>query len=305
VIKEEDMRRFSLAFFLLFSCVSFSADRDFNGRWDITAKDSDRKRAWWLEVSGAGTSSLSGMFVGAPGGQLDKLTAIKIENGQLEFSVKPDRVHKARLVNGKLEGTVAQTSWTGVRAPKLSPGDPKKHKEGTPVELFNGRDLTGWKPVVDGRPAWRVEDGLLRNGDGASDLVTDQKFWNFKLHAEYRIGPKSNSGIGLRGRYEIQIFDDNGAPPSAHGNGALYSRIAPVINASKPPGEWQVLDITLLGNQLSVILNEAKIIDRGEIHGLTAMAIDPNEAEPGPFVIQGDHGLVEFRRLTVTPLEKK
>jgi hypothetical protein len=245
------------------------------------------------------------MFVGAPGGQLDKISAIKIENGELQFSIKPDRVYKARFVGGKLEGEVAQTLWTGVRAPKLGPDSPKKFSAGKPVELFNGSDLSGWKPVIEGRAGWRVEDGLLKNGDGASDLVTEQKFWNFKLHAEYRIGPKSNSGIGLRGRYEIQIFDDHGAPPSAHGNGALYSRIAPVINASKPPGEWQVFDVTLLGNQLTVILNEAKIIDRGEIQGLTAMAIDPNEAEPGPIVIQGDHGPVEFRRLTLTPLEKK
>ena len=112
------------------------------------------------------------------------------------------------------------------------------------------------------------------------------------------------SGVKFEGHYEIQIFDDNGQPPSLHGNGALYSRIAPVVNASKPPGEWQIMEITLLGNQLTVILNEAKIIDRSEIKGLTAIAIDPNEAEPGPFVIQGDHGPVEFRRLTVTPLEK-
>src|SRR4051812_37772242 len=115
------MRRFGVTFFLLFSCLSFGADKDFNGRWDIAPKDSDRKRAWWLEVNGAGTPAISGMFVGAPGGQLDKIAEIKVENGELQFSIKPDRVYKARLVNGKLEGEVAQTHWTGVRAPKLGP----------------------------------------------------------------------------------------------------------------------------------------------------------------------------------------
>jgi hypothetical protein len=116
------------------------------------------------------------------------------------------------------------------------------------------------------------------------------------------VGPKSNSGIGLRARYEVQILEDYGRPVSLHGNGALYSRILPSSNASKPANEWQTFDITLVGNHVTVILNGVTIIDNKEIDGLTAVAVDPNEGEPGPIIIQGDHGSVEFRKLTITPL---
>jgi hypothetical protein len=318
------MRYTFVAFLFLLPAVAGAADKDFNGRWDITVNEQNRKRAWWLEVDGAGTPNMSGMFVGAPGGQLDKIPALAIENGELKFTFarryregRGDQVnnrtgtYRARLVNGKLDGTFElegeqeTVHWTGVRAPKLHGDDPHKWHDGTPVELFNGRDLQGWKALQDNKPSpWTVSDGILKNDPRASDLVTEQNFWNFKLHIEYRIGPKSNSGIGLRGRYEVQIFDDYGQPPSLHGNGALYSRILPVINASKPAGQWQSFDITLIENQVSVVLNDAKIVDRRQIDGLTAIAIDPNESAPGPIVIQGDHGVVEFRKITLTPLVK-
>jgi hypothetical protein len=320
------MQRSSLLrFALLFLPVlASSAPRDFNGRWDITVSESDRKRAWWLEVKDAGTPNASGSFVGAPGGQLDKINDLKIEGDELRFTYKRryrigvgDQVnprtgtYKARLVNGKLEGTFElegepkAVSWVGVRAPKLTPGNLSEYKEGKPVELFNGKDMAGWKAVVANRPPWNVKNGILVNEPGASDLVTDGKFWDYKLHVEYRIGPKSNSGIGLRARYEVQIFDDFGQAPSLHGNGALYSRILPATNASKRPGEWQTFDITLLGNRVNVVLNGTTIIKDAEIEGLTAIAVDPNEGEPGPIVIQGDHGIVEFRKITLTPLTRK
>jgi hypothetical protein len=121
---------------------------------------------------------------------------------------------------------------------------------------------------------------------------------------EYLIGPRSNSGIGLRGRYEVQILDDFGRLPTVHSNGALYSRIAPAVNASRPPGEWQAFEIRLIGRQVSITLNGSKVIDKGIIEGLTAIATDPNEGEPGPITLQGDHGLVQFRKIVVYPLTK-
>src|SRR5207248_3824638 len=124
----------------------------------------------------------------------------------------------------------------------------------------------------------------------------------FALHVEYKIGAGSNSGIGLRGRYEVQIADDAGKQPSVHGNGAVYGRIAPVVNASKDPGEWQTFDIRLVGRQVTEYLNGIRIIDRQTIDGLTAIAIDANEADPGPILLQGDHGIVEFRKLVLYPL---
>jgi Domain of Unknown Function (DUF1080) len=310
------MYRLAVTFSLLAGS-AFAAASDFNGRWDITVQEENRKRAWWLEVTGAETGQPAGSFIGAPGGGLDKLAGARIEKGELTFSF--DRksregkewkgVYRAKLVSGKLDGTFEATGitgpvrWTGVRAPKPQTADLTKLKTGKAVELFNGKDLAGWRPLhADRRMEWDVKDGITGNQPGAVDLVTEQKFWNFKLHAEYRVGPKSNSGIGLRGRYEVQILEDHGRPVSLHGNGALYSRILPSQNASKPPNEWQTFDITLVGNRVTVELNGARIIDDKEIEGLTAIAIDPSEGEPGPIIIQGDHGAVQFRKLTLTPL---
>ena len=110
--------------------------------------------------------------------------------------------------------------------------------------------------------------------------------------------------MGLRDRYEIQILDDYGQPPDTHSTGSLYSRVAPSVNAGKPPGEWQAYDITLIGRDLTVVLNGKKILDKVTVEGLTAMGHDPNEGEPGPLSLQGDHGSIEFRNITVTPLVK-
>jgi len=116
---------------------------------------------------------------------------------------------------------------------------------------------------------------------------------------------RSNSGIGLRGRYEIQILEDYGKPPNTHGAAALYSRIAPSVNASKPAGEWQSYDIRLVGRTLTVVHNGTKVLDKVEVDGLTAIANNSDEAEPGPFIIQGDHSYVEIKSFLVTPLVKK
>jgi hypothetical protein len=147
-----------------------------------------------------------------------------------------------------------------------------------------------------------VEDGILKSTGGASNLISTAKSWNFELHAEFRLGVKSNSGIGLRARYEVQILDDYGQPANKHGNGALYSRILPSENASKPAGEWQTYDIRIVGRQVTVVLNGKKVIDHGEIEGLTAIASNCDEGEPGPLILQGDHGPVDFREIVLRPL---
>jgi hypothetical protein len=292
-----------------------AADKDFNGRWDITVPDNERRRAWWLEVMNAETGKPSGSFISAYAGDLNKFDEATIENGELHLVFrskggKPTITHlRARFVDGKVQGThevegsQKKLTWTGVRAPKFKTVDAKKLKEGKPIELFKGKDLAGWRPLRPERKIeWTVKEGVTANVPAAVDLVTEQKFWNFKLHAEYRVGPKSNSGIGLRGRYEVQILEDFGQPPNSHGNGALYSRVVPTQNASKPANEWQTFDITLVENRVTVVLNGVNIIDNKEIDGLTAIGIDPDEGKPGPIIVQGDHGTVEFRKLTLTPL---
>jgi energy-coupling factor transporter ATP-binding protein EcfA2 len=146
---------------------------------------------------------------------------------------------------------------------------------------FNGKDVSGWHGLVPNLAlGWSLKDGAIANTAGANNLVSDGSFWNFKLHVEYRVGKDSNSGIGLRGRYEVQILEDYGKPPNKHSNGALYSRIAPAVNASKPADEWQTYDIRLVGRQVTVVLNDQKIIDKQEIEGLTAIAGNADEGKP-------------------------
>jgi len=312
----------TLVAFLWLACPlvpAFAADSDFNGRWDITVK-SPRPRAWWLELTGVGTGKAAGKFVSAYAGDMNKVDEIAVENGELRMTIAPPSragkqapakmLYRARLVGGELLGTyqvegqaTPPLSWNGVRAPAIADRDDGAWKEGTPVALFNGKDLTGWKPLNPGTEMkWSVQDGVLRNAPPTTDLISEQKFWNFKLHVDFRIIERSNSGIGLRGRYEIQILEDYGRPPNAHGAGALYSRIPPSVNASKPPGEWQSYDIRLVGRQLTVVHNGIKVLDKVEVEGLTAIANNADEAEPGPFIVQGDHSYVEIKSFVVTPL---
>jgi hypothetical protein len=311
-----------LGLLLLAACPAFSADQDFNGRWDITVPQG--RRAWWVELNGVGTATPNGKFVSAYGGDMNKISTIAVENGELKFTINepggaatPQKaasrsVYRAHLVGGKLQGTfevegrsTPPVSWTGVRAPAITEKDDGSWKEGKPINLFNGKDAAGWKALNPDVPfKWSVQDGILRNAPPTTDIISEQNFWNFKLHVDFRIVEKSNSGIGLRGRYEIQILEDYGKPVNTHGAAALYSRVAPSVNASKPPGEWQSYDIRLVGRQLTVVHNGTKVLDKVEVEGLTAIANNSDEGEPGPFIVQGDHSYVEIKSFVVTPLVK-
>src|SRR5258708_4226288 len=302
---------------------AFAADQDFNGRWDITAQASPRPLAYWLELTGVGGPTPSGYFVSAYGGDRNKIDTIEIKGGELVFGFKPPAnrdgkqprvpVWHARLNRGKLEGTFAvegqtrpPTPFTGVRAPAIADKDDGSWTEATPINLFNGRNLSGWRALNPGTEMkWTVVDGVLRNAPPTTDIISEQKFWNFTLHVDFRIVEHSNSGIGLRGRYEIQILDDYGTEPNTHGAAALYSRVAPKVNASRKPGEWQSYDIRLVGRTLTVVHNGIKVLDKVEVEGLTAIANNADEAEPGPFIVQGDHSYVEIKSFVVTPLVKK
>ena len=302
------------------SCYGAIDDQQFNGRWDISVNSAPAPRAWWLEVSGAGTTTLKGKFVGAPLGQLDEIPRLSISDGELRFALE-GRFHReraekgiywARLEDGKLKGTFeiegdpsSYLEWTGVRAPALPEKDDATWKRGDPVILFDGRDLNGWQSAVPGHPAgWIVKDGNLQNAGNAANLTSEKKFWNFSLEAEFRLLPHGNSGIALRGRYEVQLVDDFEKPPSNHGSGSILGRIAPSTNAINPAGEWQTLAVRLVGRQVTLVLNGIRVIDKQVIDGPTAIAMDANESEPGPILLQGDRGQVEFRKLVVYPLNK-
>jgi hypothetical protein len=318
----------ALAGIVLGSTVARAADSDFNGRWDLTVHgntDCTVTCAWWLEVTGAGTPQPKGTFVGFPDGSLHELPDLTIKNGVLHFAwdrpagrgrsgQTPTAAqhidYEVRYVSGKLEGSMSGAkknyTFTGDRAPVINEHDDASWIKGEPITLFNGKDLTGWtgirSPEAEG---WTVVNGILTGTGHADDLVTKAKYWNFELHAEYKLGEHSNSGIGLRGRYEVQIASDYGQPPGMHGTGALYTRILPKVNAAKPDGEWQTYDIRLVGLEVTAVLNGVTLYEKGVIDGLTGIAYDPNEAKPGSIELQGDHGPVEFRNIVLTPLTQK
>lgn len=169
-----------------------------------------------------------------------------------------------------------------------------------PANLI-GKDLTGWK-TRDQRCGWKVENGTLVNNTPSSDLITDQKFWNFELHYEFNVPQHGNSGMYLRGRYEIQILDDFGKPPAPGGNGSIYNQTTAKSNASKPAGEWQTADVRLVDKKVTVKLNGVVIIDNAELTGPTGGALDDKVDQPGPIMLQGDHGSIQFRNIKIKKL---
>ena len=311
------------------ACSSWAAtidDQQFNGRWDITVNGvSTFPRGWWLEVSGAGSTNLKGKFVSLPVGLLDEIPKLSISDGELRFALegryRRDRnvekgLYWARLEEGKLKGTFeiegdpsSYLEWQGVRAPLLPDKDDGTWKKGDPVLLFDGRDLNGWQPVAP-PPAkhplfWSVREGLLTDLGGPINLASEKKFFNFVVEAEFRLPPHGNTGVGLRGRYEVQLADDSERLPSSRTSGAIVGRIAPTQNMARPDGEWQSLTARIVGRQVSIFLNGIRVIDRQTIEGPTSIALDSDEAEAGPIVLQGDRNAVEFRRIVVYPLAKR
>jgi Domain of Unknown Function (DUF1080) len=178
------------------------------------------------------------------------------------------------------------------------------------VPLFNGKDTTGWHlRRKDGHNSWSIDGGVLKNtvnkGEHGTDLVTDKKFWNFTVRYEFQVPDNSNSGFYLRGRHEIQILGDfKGGKTSKGGNGAIYNHTAPSEFASKPGGEWQTAEATIIGNKITVILNGKKIHDNVECNKATGSEIDAKVTEPGPIFLQGDHGTVWFRNMRIKELPK-
>jgi hypothetical protein len=280
------------------------------GRWDLTVQGSDAPYSSWLEVTEA-EGKLQGRFVGRFG-SARPIKQIEFNDGKLKFSLPPqyehmkvDLVFEGNLSGAKLEGSTngedgAALKWSGVPAPELKPKAGPKW--GAPIQIFNGKDLAGWKLRSEkGKGCWSVEDGAMTNSKGCVDIITEQKFKDFKLSLEFKIIEESNSGVYLRGRYEAQIQDDYGKEPESHGMGGLYGFLTPKVNASKKAGEWQKYDITLIGRRLTVTLNDQKVIDNEEIPGVTGGAIESAVETAGPIMLQGDHGKVWFRNITLTP----
>lgn len=287
------------------------ADEKIIGRWDMTVVEAGGNTyPSWFEITREG-EKLAGRFVGRVGSQRP-IQAIEYRDGHLRFSLPPqferrktDLEFQADIKNDRLEGAASDSEgkrlkWSAVRAPRL---DRKSSPRwGLPMALFNAADLKGWKlRDANKADAWRVRDGVMENSPHGTDIVTEQKFTDFKLHIEFKMADKSNSGVYLRGRYEVQIQDDYGKEPESHRIGGIYGFLTPTSNPSKRAGEWQSFDITLIGRKVTVVLNGKTIIDNVEIPGITGGALDSNEGDPGPIMLQGDHEQIYYRNIQLTP----
>jgi hypothetical protein len=227
-----------------------------------------------------------------------------IEGGDLRLTTERDRGE------GKVFG---KASFLGKRIRPLPPApDLAKVKFGAPITLLNGKDLTSWRLTSpNAANGWRVEDGALLNRPeqepgkphkSYGNLRTEREFEDFNLTLEVRVPKGGNSGVYLRGIYEVQIADTFGKGLDPHHMGAIYSRLKPTVAAEKPAGEWQTLGITLVDRHVTVVLNGTKIIDNQPLLGCTGGALWSDEFRPGPLYLQGDHMAVDFRNLVLRPV---
>jgi hypothetical protein len=285
----------------------------FLGRWDLTLKAPDREYPSWLELSEE-KGQLKAEMVGR-WGNARPLPKVEITNGHLKFvspkeeeERKDDMVFEGTLSGNRLSGTTPGPdgtvwTWSGARAPSLKRiGTPKW---GKPISLFNGKDLSGWTMSKSSAAAvWKVENGdLISPGEGP-ELIGDAKFEDFKLHVEFNCGPNSNSGVYLRGRYEVQIEVESAGEPPSHHTGGVYGFLAPTPELPRKVGEWQSFDITLIGRTVTVAQNGQTVINSKEIPGITGGALDSHEGLPGPIYLQGsEKGQVAFRNIVITPAE--
>lgn len=286
-----------------------SDPKEFIGRWNLTLDMNGKDIPSWLEVKQSGLKVLVGYFVGDHG-SARPISLINFENGKITFSIPPqwessdnDLIFEGVLSGNNLIGTIQypngdQFTYVGEKAPSLV--RTKNPTWGKPINIFNGKNLDGWhadKPENQ----WLVKDGVLSSPKSGANLISNEKFDDFKLLVEFRYPKGSNSGIYLRGRYELQIQDDIGQEPSNILYGGIYGFLTPNEMAAKPAGEWQTYEITLIGRRLTVVANGKKIINDQIIPGITGGALDSKEGLPGPLVLQGDHGPVDFRKIVITP----
>ncbi|HON08130.1 MAG TPA: DUF1080 domain-containing protein [Verrucomicrobiota bacterium] len=322
---------------LSFVCVTvFGANNPFIGNWALTIPGGG---AGWLGIKEE-NGKLTGSILWG-GGSVVPVSSVNVEGDTLvvtrvynikkkdasgnTVNVKEVETIRATLDGDKMNLTIERdrgdgkptkkTPFTGKRIPPLPPKpDLSKVKFGEPIVLFNGKDLTGWRltdpNAVNG---WVVEDGILRNKaeqepgkphKNYGNIRTEREFEDFNLKLEVRVPKGGNSGIYLRGIYEIQVADSYGKPVDSHGMGGLYSRITPKVNAAKPAGEWNSFDITLVDRHVTVILNGEKIIDNEPILGCTGGALWSDEFRPGPIYLQGDHTSVDYRNIVIRPVVK-
>ena len=308
--------------FSTLSAQRVESDSELIGKWDLTiTMEEDQLKnlgifrhglmssegfPGWLQVKLSGFSTLVGYYVGYEGSARpiaeihydeakDKYHFtippqwMDIDDIYFEFSLEDDKLSGYKMLDGN------KLKFTGVRAPSLTREEPPVW--GTPINLLT-ENMDRW--IIPENNQFKMVDGIMMNAKKGGNLISTQKFDDFKLSIEFRYPEGSNSGIYLRGRHEIQIEDSKGRVDDVS-IGGVYGFIAPTVNAAKKPGEWQTYEITLVGRHVTVVLNGVEVISNRPIPGITGGSLNSNEGEPGPVMIQGDHGPIDFRKFVVTP----
>lgn len=318
--------RHAFAALALSSVALATAGSSFVGRYALTIPGGG---AGWLGVEEKDGQLSSSVLWG--GGSVVPTTATEIKGDQLivirEQKNKEGKVTKETIA-ATLSGDAMSLTTVKSNAEGKQMGDPvaftgkriadlpvrpdlSKVKFGEPVALLNGKDLTGWRLMNDKADnGWSMVDGVLQNrvektkDKHFGNLRTEAEFEDFNLKTEVRTQEGSNSGIYLRGIYEVQVMESFGQPLDSHHMGALYSRITPSVAAEKAIGEWQTLDITLVDRHLTVVLNGKTIIDNQPVLGCTGGAMTSDEFHPGPIYLQGDHTNIDYRNMVLRPVIK-
>lgn len=313
-------------FLLVVVCsVAQNSKKDFFGMWTIEIEGGS---VGWLHVHDS-DGFLDAELLWKGGSVVPVAHVYFVDDNTLvttrtrEMTKGEDRKHVVTqtyrfIRNGdKLEGVamspsrdgmgINKESFKGWRLPDVGKSpDLSKVKYGKPITLFNGKNLDGWELMGRRKNGFKVVDGVMINdpeGHGYGNLRTVDEFEDFKLSIEVNVPAGSNSGVYLRGMYEIQVLDSYGKELDSHNMGGLYSRIAPSQAAEKPAGEWQTMEMILYKRHVTVILNGKTIIDNQAAYGPTGGAIIADVFKPGPIYLQGDHGKVSYRNIILTPIK--
>lgn len=317
---------------LAITSAALAGDNPFLGEWALTIPGG---AAGWLGVHEHDGHMEAGMLWGW--GSVEPVASVKLDDGKLVVT-RQHVIQRKDAAGNKTKVTLTETitatvegddikltsskprengsgdevvEFGGHRQPPVPPApDLTRLKFGKAEPLFNGKDLSGWR-LTDPNAAngWSVQHGLLVNRviqeegkhKNYGNLRTDGAFEDFNLKVEVRVGKGENSGVYLRGIYEVQVADTYGKPLDPHNMGAIYSRIRPTASAEKPPGEWQTLDITFVDRHATIILNGKRIIDNQPVLGCTGGALWSDVTRSGPIYLQGDHTGIEYRSLVLRP----
>ena len=284
----------------------------FAGRWDITITAPNGSYPDWMEL--ADENGTPAVRIQPRGGSVHPAAAVKMDGSHLLITVSaataraPELTWDLTVSQDRLTGTQKRGDATaqiaGVRAPALKRSAPKAWS--APESIFNGKDLSGWEPDKPEINHWMAKDGVLLNEAHGANIRTTRKFDDFKLHIELNCPEEGNSGVYLRGRYEMQVeYEKPGTEDAFHSMGSIYGFLAPKVEMPRKAGQWETFDITFIGRNVTIVRDGVTTIDRQEIPGITGGALDSNEGEPGPFYIQGDHtGGIMFRNITVAVPKK-